>query len=130
MQHFGRIFDQRGYRSASVQVEIERRFAFVLHHTVKRLMDGVSPIVVQCLDQGTPQPPVRKQREPEGPAVESAEPVTETLSQHLQLLAPALDPRVLRRAARELWNSCAGVSDLRFQSHAASVSAMLSLGFP
>lgn len=46
-----------------------------------------------------------------GPAAasERAEPVTDALSQHLQFLAPALDPRVLRRAARELWNSCAGV---------------------
>ena len=43
-------------------------------------------------------------------AAERAEPVTDALSQHLQFLAPALDPRVLRRAARELWNSCAGVS--------------------
>lgn len=42
-------------------------------------------------------------------AAERAEPVTDALSQHLQFLAPALDPRVLRRAAREFWNSCAGV---------------------
>ena len=37
------------------------------------------------------------------------EPVTGALAGHLGFLAPVLDPRVLRRAARELWTSTAEV---------------------
>ncbi|CAL8467397.1 g6934 [Coccomyxa elongata] len=112
-----------GSRLQLCQVEIERRFAFVLHHTVKRLMDSVTPILAQCLEEGAlPTSPTQQQLQKQnlsavavgpleaGPAAaaERVEPVTDALSQHLQFLAPALDPRVLRRAARELWNSCAG----------------------
>lgn len=108
-----------------MQVEIERRFAFVLHHMVKRLMESVAPILARCLEEGAVPPPSQPPLPKASPAVaaprsaeatpaaeRASEPVTEALSQHLQILAPALDPRVLRRAARELWNSCAGVSSL------------------
>ncbi|EIE24413.1 hypothetical protein COCSUDRAFT_61838 [Coccomyxa subellipsoidea C-169] len=110
-----------GSRLQLCQVEIERRFAFVLHHTVKRLMDSIAPVLSQSLEEGpvpTPaRPPPLKgppavtapgDPSPAAPLDDRAEPVTDALSQHLQFLSPALDPRVLRRAARELWNSCAG----------------------
>ncbi|KAK9909456.1 hypothetical protein WJX75_002539 [Coccomyxa subellipsoidea] len=110
-----------GSRLQLCQVEIERRFAFVLHHTVKRLMESVAPILARCLEEGAVPPPSQPPLPKASPAVaaprsaevtpaaeRASEPLTEALSQHLQFLAPALDPRVLRRAARELWNSCAG----------------------
>lgn len=37
-----------------VQVEIERRYAAVLHHTVKRMMEGAGRIVSQVLAQPPP----------------------------------------------------------------------------
>lgn len=37
---------------------------------------------------------------------------TRCLDEHLLRLAPLLDVRVLRRVARELWNTLAGVSRL------------------
>lgn len=94
-------------------MEIERRFATVLHHTTKRIMESVNVHLLQCLDGH------EKAHLPAGAAsavsltVSEAAPIEQViaeLSQHLEFLAPALDPRVLRRGAKELWNSCAGVS--------------------
>ena len=40
---------------------------------------------------------------------QQCEPLTSAIAGHLGFLAPVLDPRVLRRASRELWSSTAGV---------------------
>ena len=47
------------------QVEIERRYAAVLHHTVKRMMEGVGRIVSQLLAQPPPDgSPISSMAEP------------------------------------------------------------------
>ncbi len=97
---------------------MERRFAAVLHHVVRRLMDAAAPALAQLLAAGgapgaePDQAPAAAVgcRPPAAAAAALCEPFLAPLRAHLEFLAPALDPRVLRRAARELWNESAGVS--------------------
>ena len=96
---------------------MERRFAAVLHHMVQRLMDSVRPALVHLLTTAAGSPEPDQASSPRGSCREldqapRCEPAVAAIRGHLEFLAPALDPRVLRRTARELWNSSAGVRAL------------------
>ena len=77
----------------------------LLSQTVKRMMASVAPVVGYALDAGAAELPRQATVYPGHTlmAVESA------LCHRIEHLRPLMDPRVLRRAAKDLWNSCAGV---------------------
>ena len=104
-------------------MDTERRYAAALHQVVKRLMEPLAPELGALLAPAPPPAPAplgamrtpRQRSEtaacaPTGPAEEAAVrcgALLEALKVHLSALAPQLDGRVLRRAAREAWN-CIG----------------------
>ena len=108
-----------------MQVDTERRYAGALHQAVKRLMEPLAPELGALLAPpalaGAPAPlrphtPRQRAdapaRPPAGAAEEAAPrcaPLLAALGGHLGALAPLLDGRVLRRAAREAWNCVAAV---------------------
>ena len=66
-------------------------------------MASVGPVLGYALDTGAIDSP---DQAPEGHRVTAVESV---LCHRVEHLRPLMDPRVLRRAAKDLWNSCAGV---------------------
>ena len=75
----------------------------LLSHTVKAMMASVGPVLGYALDTGAIESP---DQAPEKQRVNAVELV---LCHRVEHLRPLMDPRVLRRAAKDLWNSCAGV---------------------
>ena len=77
-----------------------------LSQTVKGMMASVAPVLGYALDAGAAELPVQAAASPSHrlAAVESV------LCHRIDHLRPLMDPRVLRRAAKDLWNACAGVS--------------------
>ena len=78
----------------------------VLSQTVKGMMASVAPVLGYALDAGAAELPEQAAAFP-GHRLAAVESV---LSHRIEHLRPLMDPRVLRRAAKDLWNSCAGVS--------------------
>lgn len=71
------------------------------------MMASVMPVLRYALDAA------------EAPA-QGLDAVVSALTHRIEHLRPLMDPRVLRRAAKDLWNSCAGVGT----SHNLAPSAM------
>ena len=88
---------------ACLQGDSDRRYAVLLSHTVKAMMASVGPVLGYALDTGAIESP---DQAPEGHRVTAVE---SALCHRVDHLRPLMDPRVLRRAAKDLWNSCAGV---------------------
>jgi hypothetical protein len=89
---------------ACLQGDTDRRYAMLLSHTVKAMMASVGPVLGYALDAGAMQLP------DQGPEVLRVTAVESVLCHRVEHLRPLMDPRVLRRAAKDMWNSCAGVS--------------------
>lgn len=89
-----------------LQGETDRRYAMVLSQTVKGMMASVAPVLGYALDAGAAELPDQAAAFPSHglAAMESV------LCHRVEHLRPLMDPRVLRRAAKDLWNSCTGVS--------------------
>lgn len=51
----GSTWRERTCLSGPLQVEIERRYAAVLHHTVKRMMEGAMPLLAKLLMPQMPE---------------------------------------------------------------------------
>ncbi len=77
----------------------------LLSQTVKRMMASVAPVLGYALDAGAAESPGQAAVYP-GHRLMAVESV---LCHRIEHLRPLMDPRVLRRAAKDLWNSCAGV---------------------
>ena len=80
-----------------------------LSQTVKGMMASMAPVLGYALDAGAAELPEQAAAFP-GHRLAAVESV---LSHRMEHLLPLMDPRVLRRAAKDLWNSCAGVSPAR-----------------
>lgn len=81
----------------------------VLSQAVKRMMGSVAPVLGYALDAGAAELPVQAEG-CSGLPRQRLTTVESVLDHRVQHLRPLMDPRVLRRAAKDLWNSCAGVS--------------------
>ena len=79
-----------------------------LSQTVKGVMASVAPVLGYVLETGAAELPAQAAAS-SGDRLAAVESV---LSHRIEHLRPLMDPRVLRRAAKEIWNSCAGVSAL------------------
>ena len=70
----------------------------LLSQVVKQVMASVMPVLRYALDAAAAEAPVQ-----------GLDAVVSALTHRVEHLRPLMDPRVLRRAAKDLWNSCAGV---------------------
>ena len=80
----------------------------ILSQTVKGVMASVAPVLGYVLEAVATELPTQAA----GFSGDRLAAVESVLSHRIERLRPLMDPRVLRRAAKDLWNSCAGVSPL------------------
>ena len=62
------------------------------------MMASVMPVLRYALDAAAAEAPAQ-----------GLDAAVSALTHRIEHLRPLMDPRVLRRAAKDLWNSCAGV---------------------
>ena len=70
----------------------------LLSQVVKQMMASVMPVLRYALDAAAAEAPAQ-----------GLDAIVSALTHRVEHLRPLMDPRVLRRAAKDLWNSCAGV---------------------
>ena len=70
----------------------------LLSQVVKQMMASVMPVLRYALDAAAAEA-----------TAQGLDAVVSALTHRVEHLRPLMDPRVLRRAAKDLWNSCAGV---------------------
>ncbi|KAK9817286.1 hypothetical protein WJX72_012224 [[Myrmecia] bisecta] len=95
---------QLGDRFKLSQVEIERRYAAVLHRVVKRVTTSLAASLATLMAE----PANTDDASAAASLAARLDPIIAHLQAHLDHVKPCLDYRVYRRIARELWNATAG----------------------
>ena len=78
----------------------------ILRETVAWMMASIAPVLGYALEAGAAELPTQAAAFP-GHRLAAVESV---LSHRIEHMRPLVNPRVLRRISKDLWNSCTGVS--------------------